>query len=209
METQKQGHETLEEILNNFLVVKELWQEERQKLVQQNTEFGKLVIRLSAQVEKFKETEGELKRQVTQSINQASISMAEKAAQEFKTAVLCDVEYASKRLQEATVKSIDQLEELARQKSNSSILLSTGLFVLPIIASLLIFWFLSPKPTLPLSAQQLSTYRAGQVLETFFPKLNKKQQMWLMELGDGKIDNHGKSLEEIRDEAQSDNNSDQ
>ena len=205
METQKQGHENLEDILNHFLVVKELWQEERQKLTQQNTEFGKVVIRLSAQVEKFKETEVELRKQVTQSISEASTSMAEKSAREFKAAVMSDVEYASERLKDATDKSVSQLEELASNQSNSTIMFSIGLFVLPIIASLLIFWVLSPKPMMPMTDQQFSTYQDGQLLDGFWSKLNKKQQKFLTELGNGEINNHGKPIEEMQDGTQSNN----
>jgi hypothetical protein len=206
METQKQEHETLEDLLNHFLVVKELWQEERQKLTQQNTDFGKLVIRLSAQVEKFKETEAELKKQVTQSISQASAAMAEKAAREFKMAVTGDVEYASQRLKDAAEKSVDQLEKLKRDQSERSMMFSIGLFVLPIIASLLIFWLLSPKPALPLSGQQISIYEDGQMLDGFWSKLNKKQQEFLADLGNGKINNHGKRMEEMQNADQSGNN---
>ncbi len=47
--------ESLEDTLNNFMMLKELWQEERQKLIKQNADFKSEVTRLSAQVEKLKE----------------------------------------------------------------------------------------------------------------------------------------------------------
>ncbi len=50
-----------------------------------------------------------------------------------------------------------------------------------------------------LTDQQMSTYQDGQTLEIFWPKLNKKQQNWLLELSDGKINNHGKRIDKIQD----------
>ncbi len=199
MEPEIQHPETLEDMLNNFLMIKELWKEERQNLALQNVELKKHVISLLAQVEKLKEVDVELRKQISASIKSASSEMAEKTASEFKKSVTEDVKLATYQLKKASEENTRQLQQAQIVSENNWIYFFLGLFVLPIIASLLIFWWLSPKPMMALTDQQMSTYQDGQTLEVFWPKLNKKQQNWLLELSDGKINNHGKRIDKIQD----------
>lgn len=198
--------EILEDTLNNFLMLKELWQEERQKLVKQNADFKSEVTRLAAQVEKLKEADVELRKQVSHSIMSSSLAMAEKVGQEFKKTAMKDVESAAHSLKVASIENAKRLSDASDKNTETSIIFGIGLFLLPIIASLLIFWWLSPTPMMALSDKQMATYQDGQLLDGFWSKLNKKQQKFLTDVANGKRDNHGKHIEEMQDNTTDSNN---
>ncbi len=51
-----------------------------------------------------------------------------------------------------------------------------------IITSLFIVWLLIPKPTLPLTDEQIVDYQNGQLFSKVWTKLSKKEQKHLKEL---------------------------
>lgn len=59
-----------------------------------------------------------------------------------------------------------------------------------------------PKPISPLTESQLSTYHDGKLFQSFWSKLNQKQQKWLIDLSVGKIKNHANNLDDMQDENQ-------
>lgn len=195
--TPTQAQKELEDVLHHFMTLSERWNEDRQAMAKQNAELGKLVVRLSVQVEKLKEADDVLKRQVSQSIEGAAHSLAEKTAGEFKKHTMRDVEYVTERLKKVAQETSQQLEAVYQDHKSANRMAILALFTVPIMVSLLIFWWLSPKPMLALNDEQMLTYKHGQALEGIWPKLNKKQQKWLSDVGTGKIRNRGMPLDEI------------
>lgn len=192
----KPAQAELEDVLHHFLMLSERWNEDRQDMAKQNAELGKLVVRLSAQIEKLKEADKELRVQLSQSIDKATLTMAEKTAEGFKQKVMKDVESAARELKKTSEDTSQQLCELHENYRYDRLIARTAFLILPIIVSLLIFWWLSPKPMLALTDQQMSIYQDGKLLESVWPKLNPKQRNWLIGLAEGKIINRGKALDE-------------
>jgi hypothetical protein len=72
-----------------------------------------------------------------------------------------------------------------------------GITLLSSVAvSLLIVWYLMPKPILSVTYEQIVTYQAGQAMQATWPKLSKRQQKWLLAVADGKANNE-KFLQQI------------
>lgn len=198
METLTKPAQTeLEDVLHHFLMLSERWNEDRQDMAKQNAELGKLVVRLSAQIEKLKEADGVLRREVSQSIEGAVNSLAEETASEFKKHAMRDVESVTERLKKSAQETSEQLQAVYHDQKRANVTGILALFTVPIMVSLLIFWFLSPAPMLPLTGDELLTYHKGETLDAFWPKLNQKQRNWLIGLANGKTVNHGKALNEL------------
>jgi hypothetical protein len=176
------NEEQLEDILHHYLTVLERWKEDRAELAKQISDLGKSVVRLGSQLDKFNDVEKSFRQQVIYSIDHSSSKMAERIAQEFKQAVANEVNGSTTNLLKAVDKANNQLQKYEKEEKSNFLLFFGGLFILPIVTSLLLVWLIMPKPLLALSGSELQTYQAGQFLEGFWSKLSKREQKHLSDL---------------------------
>lgn len=179
------AQETLEDLLFKYCALYERWGEDRKELAKQSAEITKLVNRFAAQLDKFKDLDQEIKRQISTSIRQAANEMSSQASKEFIERISKDVKAATQDLERGVEKATDKLKEYYYQEKFSKLWYAAICYVMPILVSLLLVWIMMPKPTLPLTDQQLNTYQEGQFLHQFWSKLSKKEQDRLTNLATG------------------------
>lgn len=165
----------LEEVMHQFLLLSERFAEERQLLNKQTVELTKVLTRLSLQVEKLGEADRHLRDQVESSIKSASNHLADRAMKEMGGSLHQVTGQLAEKVQSAT-RTLMQYENEVVTFGWKWI--GTMVFT-AILTSLLLVWFLMPRPTLPLTQQQLSDLNQGEITRLIWPKLSSKEkQHW-------------------------------
>lgn len=70
--------------------------------------------------------------------------------------------------------------------------------IISILACLAVVWWVMPKPTLPLTDTQISTYKNGIIFNSFWEKLSTRQKNWLLNIARGKANNREKLFEDTK-----------
>ena len=168
--------ENLEDVLFKYLALHERWGEDRQDLAKQNAELAKLLHRFTAQVDKFKDYEQQLNQQIAAGIYKAAQDMSLRATKDFISDSKKEIESLSSDLSRTLQKTTDTLNHYQKNESSNTLWIMLTAFIMPIVVSLLIVFLLTPKPTLPLTDQQMLTYQNGQFFNSFWGKLSKQEQ---------------------------------
>ena len=188
-----QTHDTLTEeerlkaIAYQFIALYERWSEDRQVAAKQGADIAEFVKLFSEQVQSFKTLETEVRQAIITSIQQASTHVAKTVAEETSKEATRATEKLTQQLAhavrdaEANLK-VYQQEVIAWQWKVIGITMVTTL-----ATCLLLVWLLIPKPTLPLSNEQIKYLNNGVLMEIVWPKLSKKEKDELMKLADNAI----------------------
>jgi ElaB/YqjD/DUF883 family membrane-anchored ribosome-binding protein len=186
-QTPPEPHLTLEDRLKaiayQFVALYERWSEDRQLAAKQGADTAELVQLLRQQVDAFGQLEPAVRARVAQSIHQAASesiqSVREGVEQQTREAVSQSAERLTVSIQaaERTLMTYQQVTRHHHWQVIGVAVAST------ITTSLLLVWLLVPRPTLPLSAEQVSALQIGTLVEKVWPDLSKKeQQRWLKTL---------------------------
>ncbi len=188
--------EHLESILFQFVTLHEQWSKDRKIAAKQGANIEKFVQEFASEVERFSKIEDYTIAKLKKGLEQATESIATMLPNTVSHAVNRALDDSAGKIKESVRQAERMLVEY-QSSLNWSHWKTIAVTVLSsIAASLLIVWWLMPAPTLPLTDQQIRTYQAGHVLESFWPKLSKRQQDWLSNLALGQTNNHEKLFED-------------
>jgi hypothetical protein len=176
--------ERLESILVQFINFYELWAEDQKLAVQHGADIKKLIKEFSGHVADFKLLEEKVRKDIHESIHTQAKNMATYVGRSLGDAAIKEVEPTVKKLREVAYDASDRLSHYQADHKLSSWKTIGMTAFSSIVVSLLIVWGLMPKPTLPLTGEQIKLLQSGQLMARVWPKLSKKEQQHWQALAD-------------------------
>lgn len=190
--------EHLEAVLFQFVNLYERWSEDRQVTAKQSADLAKFVKEFAQQVNKFSALEEKVRDDIHTSMRTEAENIAFYLGGTIGEAARKQIAPTIKKLEEASDEARGNLVSYYSELSSYK-WMTIGVTVLTtIITSLLIVKFLMPTPVMPLTAQQIDTYGAGEVFQSILPKLSTRQKQWLFDVAKGKAKNHEKLVEDMK-----------
>lgn len=117
-----------------------------------------------------------MKYQLEESIKNATAKIEKTIGEKIVEVSTEKTKYITDELKSAARNAQSVLEQYKREVINTHWKIIGISFLATIVTCFLIVWFLMPKPTLPLTEQQINNMYAGQLLKLAWPKLTKKEQ---------------------------------
>lgn len=191
--------EQLEAVLFQFVNLYERWAEDRQKAAKQGAEVEKFVKQFASEVDRFSAIENAVIAKLKKGLSDTTVGISEMVHSAVSHAVDESLENSARKIRESAIYAQNVFSEYKSSLNWSHWKLIAITALSSIVASLLIVWFLMPAPTTPLTNSQIMTYQHGQVFESFWPKLSKHQQKWLVDISQGKK-NKEKLFEEVKNQ---------
>jgi hypothetical protein len=190
--------EHLEAILFQFVNLYERWSEDRQVTAKQSADLAKLVKEFAQQVNEFASLEEKVRDDIHTSMRREAENMAVYLGQTIGDSARQQIAPTVKKLEEASHEARGNLVSYYSELSSYKwVTIGVAAFT-TILTSLLMVKLLMPTPTIPLTAQQIDTYGAGEVFQSILPKLSARQRQWLFDVAKGKAKNHEKLVEDMK-----------
>jgi hypothetical protein len=168
--------ERLENVFRQLLDLYERHAQERQIIIKEKEELSKLTHLLVNQTKEIGQYETGIRKRIQDCIKDSS----EVAIREIEKSVADKSSQAVAQLLHKIDNSFASIEDLIkhfRHEKWPSAWKTIGIAIMgSVITALLIVWLFMPKPTLPLSNEQLSYLQEGQMLAQMWPKLTKQEQ---------------------------------
>jgi hypothetical protein len=174
----------LKAIAYQFIALYERWSEDRQVAAKQGADTAELVKQFSEQVKSFKELEPKVRREFVASIQSATSSAFEKIGETIGKEATRATEQVTNQLTKVTEKAERTLTKYESELIANLWKIIGATVVSSIVASFLIVWLLIPRPTLPLTDNQIKDLRGGQLMDLVWPKLSKQEQQHWHQLAD-------------------------
>jgi hypothetical protein len=190
--------EQLEAILFQFVNLYERWAEDRQKTAKQGADIEKFIKQFASEVDRFSAVENAVIAKLKNSLDHTTVSISEMVHGAVSHAVDRSIDDTAKKIKDSALHAENIFSEYQSSLNWSHWKLTAITALSSIVASLLIVWWLMPKPTLPLTDAQITTYRNGLMFNGFWPKLSKRQQNWLLNVAVGKENNKEKLVEDVK-----------
>jgi hypothetical protein len=175
----------LKAIAYQFISLYERWSEDRQVAAKQGADIQELVEVFIEQVKQFKTLEPNVRLELLTSIQNATSSAFEKIGETIGQEATRATDHIAKQLAQVT----DRTERTLTRYESETIATQWKIIgvsvVTTVLTSLLLVWLLIPKPTSPLTDEQLLTYQNGITMEKFWDKISKKEQNRLINLAYG------------------------
>lgn len=163
-------------VLYKFLKLHDRMMLDRLELAKQTEQLETSVKDFSGHVEHFAGIDERVRKALANHIQAASKQVGAELGEEASKAAVKQVEYALDQLQRG-INNTHHLLEQATQEAKFSLLRSISIAIATgIIAGLLTVWLFIPKPTLPLTDEQMKAYRLGTVVYKAWPQLKKAEQ---------------------------------
>jgi len=159
----------LEKISYQLLDMLDRQSQERQLLVREKEELGKLTQLLITQTKEIGQYENGIRKRIQDSIKESSQAAMDTIKQSI-------VEKSSQLIEQTITKIGQKIDEHRDEKNKFTWQIFTAAVLSSILSSFLLTWILIPKPTLPLTAEQMSYLQEGQMLVQMWPKLTKKEK---------------------------------
>ncbi|MDP1575128.1 MAG: hypothetical protein Q8L78_09400 [Coxiellaceae bacterium] len=178
------SQEHLEAILFQFVKLYERYSEDRQVGVKQSSDTAKLVSHFTAQVNRFETLTPAVCDALSASIKKIIGNAAHEVSKEINSAAFRATENIAQKLKSAasdTEQTLLRANFEAKNHFLKTILISVGS---AIASGMFIAWLLMPKISLQFSPLQTQVMHEGAMFIKVFPKLSKKEQVHIMQLGD-------------------------
>ena len=189
--------EQLEAILFQFVNLYERWSEDRQKAAKQGADIEKFIKQFASEVDRFSAIENAVIEKLKKSLSDTTVTISSMVYDAVSHSVDRSLDNSARKIRE----SADYAENVFSAYKSSLNLSHWKLVAITalssITVSLLIVWWLMPKPTIPLTDAQLTAYHNGMVLNSFWDKLSHRQQQWLLNVADDK-ENKEKLVEDTK-----------
>jgi hypothetical protein len=172
--------EQLEAILFQFVNLYERWSEDRQVAAKQGADIAKFVKEFTDQVEHFESIEEFVRAQIRSSMNDATVLVASSISRAATDAIQKETSRAADDIRDA-VSTAKGLLTSYQSSLNMTHWKMLGAMVLSSIAtSLLIVYFLTPKPTLPLTGNDIQIYELGRTFSQIWPTISEEKKRWFL-----------------------------
>lgn len=192
-ESSQEDH--LEAILYEFVKLHEDMLNDANK---RDTEAKGRIKQFASQLQEFEKLAETVKNDIRASIRTEAENTAVYLGQSIGEAARKQIAPTVKKLEEASDEARGNLVGYYRELSSYKWITMGVLALTTILTSLLIVKLLMPTPIMPLTAQQIDTYGAGEVFQSILPKLSARQRQWLFDVAKGKAKNHEKLVEDMK-----------
>lgn len=179
---QLNNEDRLKGIAYQFLKLYERWSEDRQVFNKNMAKQEEVLKLFTSQLNNLEKLEPQVRKELIVSIQNAIKSASQEIGKMIGESVTFEMDEACIELQKRINKANEMLEKHQENEKNSLLITIALMIGASIASSLLIVWLLMPKPTLPLTDDQMGVYHDGQFLNDFWPKLSKKEQQHLTNL---------------------------
>ncbi len=176
--------ERLKGIAYQFIALYERWSEDRQVAAKQGADTAELVQLFTEQVKGFQTLEPKVRQQIVASIHNAAAGVAKTVAEATAKEATRATEAITQQLTRVTQQAENTLNHYQADVITNQWKLIGITAITTIITCLLLVWLLIPKPTLPLSNEQITYLNSGIMMELVWPKLTKKEQDRWLKLAD-------------------------
>jgi hypothetical protein len=163
----------LEAIAYQFVVLYERWSEDRQLASKQGADTAELVRLFTEQVENFKELEPNVRYRLVTSIQSEISKSSERIGEEVGKGAIHATEKIIKELSYVTEKTANTLAQYKAEIITTPWKVISATVLTTMMTSLLLVWMLIPKPTLPLTNEQLKFLNDGIIKALIWSKLSK------------------------------------
>jgi len=123
-----------------------------------------------------------VRQQIVRTIQQAMANTVKTVSEEIAKEATRTVEYTVRQLQMSVDSAQRTLQGYQREVITTQWKVVGVSIFTTIVSCVLIFWLLLPKPTLPLTNEQVHHLASGMALDRIWPKLSKKEQNHFIEL---------------------------
>jgi hypothetical protein len=173
---QQNADERLKEMFRRLLELYERHAQERQLIVKEKEEMNRLVQLLVSQTKEVGQYENGIRKRIQdcikESANAAMNNIEKSIAEKFGKS---NEEFINKNMQiSQLIESV--IEEFHAERKQFPWKIFSVAILSGILSSFLMTWILMPKPTLPLTTEQISYLQEGQMLVQMWPKLTKQEQ---------------------------------
>jgi len=169
-------NDRLEKIFYQLLDTLDRQSQERQLLVREKEELGKLTQLLINQTKEVGQYEAGIRKRIQDCIKESANEAMNSIEKSISEKSNHSIEQSISKIAQIC-KSMDLTIEAFRAEKNKS---SWKIFVVAIISgilsSILLTLALIPKPTLPLTTEQIGYLQEGQMLVQMWPKLTKQEK---------------------------------
>lgn len=190
--------EQLEAILFQFVTLYERWSEDRQKAAKQGADIEKIIKQFASEVDRFSAIENAVIAKLKSSIEHTTVNISGMVHAAVSQAVDSSLDGSAQKIKDSAQHAKNIFSEYQSSLNWSHWKLIALTVLSSIVTSLLIVFWVMPKPTLPLTDTQIATYQHGLMLNSFWDKLTARQKNWLLNLGIGKSNNREKLVEDVK-----------
>jgi hypothetical protein len=174
----------LKGIAYQFIALYERWSEDRKKANEQAADTAVLVKIFTEQVKEFKELSPQVRQKIMTSIQNAASGVGKAIGEEVSKASTLATENTARQL----AQSVDRAEKILNNYEGEVVtsqwkVISVAALI-TVTTCFLIFKFLMPVPTLPLSDKQIEYLHSGEMMSLVWTKLTKKEQQHWKKLAD-------------------------
>jgi hypothetical protein len=159
----------LEKLFYQLLDTLDRQAQERQLLVREKEELGKLTLLLINQTKEIGQYENGIRKRIQDCIKESANQAVSQTAQ-----------FISEKNNQSIAQICQSMKETIdlyrNEKSKFSWKIVVSAIMSGILSSLLVTWILMPKPTLPLTAEEIRYLQQGQMLVQMWPKLTKQEK---------------------------------
>lgn len=172
--------EQLEAILFQFVNLYERWAEDRQKAAKQSADIEKFIKQFASEVDRFSAIENAVIEKLKKSLSDTTVTISSMVYDAVSHSVDRSLDNSARKIRE----SADYAENVFSEYKSSLNLSHWKLVAITalssIAASLLIVWFLMPKPTLPLTGMDMQTYELGKTFSELWTTLPEEKKKWFL-----------------------------
>lgn len=169
-------------LLFQFVALYERWSEDRQVAAKQGCDLAKLLEQFSQEVERFSAIEEAVIVRLRKSLNETVVNLSEKVNSATTDALNNTLGSCVNRMDRAA-KSVEVI--LAENKEMKWLRYLKALalnVVCSLVVSGFVVWLFMPQPTLPLTADDMTTYLAGKKILALWSTLSKEKQQRIVSM---------------------------
>ena len=180
------SEEHLESVLFQFVTLYERWskdrKKERQVAAQQNAEIDESIKIFAQNVSQFAELEEKVRGDIHTSMHNEAKNTAIYLGGTIADAARREVIPTVKKLETAMDATSNHLQRYQSELRSKDLKMIGLTAVTTLLTSLLIVFFLMPKPVMPITDQQIEYLKFGESLRYVWPKLSKTEQEHIKKL---------------------------
>ena len=176
------GQDQQQALLFQFLALYERWSEDRQLVAKHAQDLAKQVQQLSLDVTRFSSIEEAVIMKLRKSLDEVAVTLSGQVnsatAEALNNTLGSSMERMDRAAQSVAV-ILSANKEIAWWRYLKALVLNA---VCSLLVSGLAVWFFMPKPKLPLTAEDMTTYLAGKKILTLWSTLPKEKQQQMVAL---------------------------
>lgn len=167
-------------LLFQFIALYERWSEDRQVAAKQGYDLAKQLEQFTEEVQWFSSIEEAVLVKLKKSLNETVVALSEKVNHATADALNKTLGSCVQRMDEAARKTETILaanQEIGWLRYIKTLAVNV---LCSLVVSSFVVWFFMPKPTLPLTKQDMDVYRMGEKFSLLWSTLSKEKRQLIL-----------------------------